>query len=40
MGKIYPGRVWKDTEGRRIHAHGGSLFYENKKFYWYGENMA
>ena len=38
MGKIYPGKVWKDTEGRRIHAHGGSLLYVNQKFYWYGEN--
>lgn len=35
---IRPGRVWLDTEGRRIQAHGGSLFYENDTFYWYGEN--
>lgn len=35
---IYPGRVWLDTEGKRIHAHGGSIFYEDGVFYWYGEN--
>ena len=22
---FYPGRVWLDTEGKRIQAHGGSL---------------
>ena len=35
---IYPGKVWLDTEGKRIQAHGGSIFYENDTFYWYGEN--
>ncbi len=35
---IRPGRVWLDTEGKRIQAHGGSVFSENGKFYWYGEN--
>lgn len=35
---IRPGQVWLDTEGKRIHAHGGSIFYENGKYYWYGEN--
>lgn len=24
-----PGKVWKDTKGERIQAHGGALFYEN-----------
>lgn len=33
-----PGKVWLDTEGKRIQAHGGSLFYENGIYYWYGEN--
>ncbi|MFU8946194.1 family 43 glycosylhydrolase [Mycetocola zhadangensis] len=33
-----PGQVWLDTEGERIQAHGGSLFFENNTFYWYGEN--
>lgn len=35
---IYPGKVWLDTEGKRIQAHGGSMFIENGTFYWYGEN--
>jgi hypothetical protein len=35
---IKPGQVWLDTDGKRIHAHGGSIFYENGVFYWYGEN--
>ena len=35
---IYPGRVWRDTDGRRIQAHGGALFYEDGIYYWYGEN--
>ena len=33
-----PGKIWLDTSGRRIQAHGGSIFYENKTYYWYGEN--
>ena len=33
-----PGQVWLDTEGKRIQAHGGSVFYENGTYYWYGEN--
>ena len=35
---IAPGRAWLDTSGKRIQAHGGSLFYENDTYYWYGEN--
>lgn len=35
---VYPGRVWRDTEGKRIQTHGGALFYENGTYYWYGEN--
>lgn len=35
---IRPGQVWLDTKGKRIQAHGGSIFYENDTFYWYGEN--
>lgn len=36
--KIRPGVPWYDTEGKRIQAHGGYLFQENGRFYWYGEN--
>ncbi|WP_039833057.1 family 43 glycosylhydrolase [Paenibacillus sonchi] len=35
---IKPGQIWLDTEGKRIQAHAGSIFYENDTFYWYGEN--
>ena len=35
---VYPGKVWRDTSGRRIQAHGGSLFYEDRTYYWYGED--
>ncbi len=35
---IYPGRVWLDTKGERIQAHGGALHYEDGAYYWYGEN--
>lgn len=33
-----PGQEWLDTEGKLIQAHGGSIFYENGLYYWYGEN--
>lgn len=36
--RIYPGKVWLDTDGKRIHAHGGSIFALDGKYYWYGEN--
>ncbi len=35
---IRPGKIWLDTNGNRIQAHGGSVFYENGIYYWYGEN--
>lgn len=35
---FHPGQIWLDTEGKRIQAHGGSIFYENGVYYWYGEN--
>ncbi len=35
---IKPGKPWLDTEGKRIQAHGGAMFFENDTFYWYGEN--
>eukprot|EP00249_Psilotum_nudum_P001970 c14755_g1_i1 orf=333-1751(+) len=37
---FYPGREWRDTEGRPIQAHGGGILYvpETKTYYWYGEN--
>ncbi|TVU36305.1 hypothetical protein EJB05_18235 [Eragrostis curvula] len=37
---FYPGRVWLDTDGKPIQAHGGGIMYDHKtaRFYWYGEN--
>lgn len=35
---IYPGKVWLDTNGNRIQAHGGAVYYEDGTYYWYGEN--
>lgn len=36
--RFYPGQVWLDTEGKPIHAHGGSVIYVDGTYYWYGEN--
>ena len=35
---IRPGQLWLDTDGKPIEAHGGSIFYEDGVYYWYGEN--
>lgn len=35
---IYPGKVWLDTNGNRIQAHGGSIMYIDGVYYWYGDN--
>ncbi len=35
---FYPGKVWYDTAGKRIQAHGGSVMYLDGAYYWYGEN--
>jgi hypothetical protein len=32
-----PGKVWKDTGGNAINAHGGGILYYNGTYYWYGE---
>ncbi|KAJ7944527.1 glycosyl hydrolase family protein 43 [Quillaja saponaria] len=34
-----PGRIWLDTEGNPIQAHGGGILYDEKTrtHYWYGE---
>ena len=33
-----PGSPWLDTNGNRIQAHGGSVFFKDGLYYWYGEN--
>lgn len=35
---IHPGKIWLDTKGNRIQAHGGSVIYLDGIYYWYGEN--
>ena len=35
---ITPGMPWTDTEGKRIEAHGGAVFFRDGWYYWYGEN--
>ena len=32
-----PGKVWNDTEGNPINAHGGGILYHEGTYYWYGE---
>lgn len=32
-----PGKVWKDTRGNPINAHGGGILNYNNTYYWYGE---
>ena len=35
---FYPGRIWLDTDGKRIQAHGGSVIFIDGTYYFYGEN--
>lgn len=35
---IRPGEIWRDTGGKPIQAHGGSIIAVDGLFYWYGEN--
>lgn len=36
---FYPGRIWLDTDGNPIQAHGGGILYDklSRTYYWYGE---
>ncbi|KAK4401594.1 hypothetical protein Sango_0900100 [Sesamum angolense] len=38
-GYYHPGRVWLDTDGNPIQAHGGGILFDEKSgtYYWYGE---
>lgn len=31
------GKVWLDTDGNKINAHGGGVLYHDGTYYWYGE---
>jgi len=35
-----PGKVWLDTDGNAISAHGAGLMYHEGIYYWYGETRA
>lgn len=37
---IHPGKIWLDTNGKPIYAHGFSVFYDttNSRWIWFGEN--
>lgn len=35
---IRPGQTWLDTDGKRIQAHGGSVYYFDGMYCWIGEN--
>jgi hypothetical protein len=33
-----PGKLWLDTDGEHINAHGGGFFFYDNKYYWFGEH--
>jgi len=35
--KIFPGEIWKDTDGNPINAHSGGILFHDGKYYWFGE---
>lgn len=37
---FYPGKIWLDTDGNPIQAHGGGVLFDERTetYYWYGEN--
>ena len=36
---VRPGKLWLDTEGKPIQAHGFQIFAaDDGTYYWYGEN--
>ena len=37
---IRPGEIINDTEGKRIHIHGGSILALDGDYYWYGEDKS
>lgn len=37
---FHPGKIWTDTDGDLMQAHGGGVMYYDGVYYWYGENKA
>jgi beta-galactosidase len=35
--EFIPGKLWYDSDGNLINAHGGGIVYVDKKYYWIGE---
>lgn len=35
---FHPGRLWLDTDGRPVNAHGGGVLLHDGVYYWYGEH--
>ena len=33
-----PGKIWNDTNGNPINAHGGGILFVEGRYYWYGEH--
>ena len=36
--RFYPGKLWFDTDGQIINAHGGGLLLHEGTYYWFGEH--
>ena len=37
---FHPGKIWEDSDGNHINAHGGGILYSDGKYYWYGEHKS
>ena len=37
-GHILPGKIWRDTNGTAINAHGGGILHHGGVYYWFGEH--
>ena len=37
QNEFLPGKIWQDTDGHPINAHGGGIIFSDGVYYWYGE---
>lgn len=35
---FHPGKLWKDSNGKHINAHGGGIMFQDGIYYWFGEH--